>query len=149
MNNLESKSSDLLDDRMQRFGSDFNKLEQEVGKIIVGMKDTIGFVLSSFFASGHVLLEGVPGLGKTILVKSIASALGISFKRVQFTPDLMPSDITGTQILSMNEQGARDFVFKPGPLFADIVLADEINRATSKTQSALLEAMEEKTDNCS
>lgn len=144
MNNSNGQTKDLLNERMERFSEDFGKLEQEVGKIIVGMQETVGFVLSAFFAKGHVLLEGVPGLGKTILVKSIASALGIEFKRVQFTPDLMPSDITGTQILSLNEDGARDFVFKPGPLFADIVLADEINRATSKTQSALLEAMEER-----
>jgi len=108
------------------------------------MKDVIRSILSSIFAGGHALLEGVPGLGKTLLVKSISRSLGISFKRIQFTPDLMPSDVTGTQVLSEDEFGRRSFVFKHGPIFASIVLADEINRSTPKTQSALLEAMEER-----
>jgi MoxR-like ATPase len=100
-------------------------------------------VLIAFFAGGHVLLEGVPGLGKTLLVKSLSQALGMSFKRIQFTPDLMPSDIVGTQVLAESD-GRREFQFKKGPIFAHVVLADEINRATPKTQSAVLEAMEEK-----
>jgi MoxR-like ATPase len=108
------------------------------------MNDVVTLTISSIFAGGHVLLEGVPGLGKTLLVKSIARALGLNFKRIQFTPDLMPSDVTGTQILTEDDSGRRRFVFKPGPIFANVVLADEINRATPKTQSALLEAMEER-----
>jgi MoxR-like ATPase len=100
-------------------------------------------VLIAFFAGGHVLLEGVPGLGKTLLVKAFSTAVGMSFKRIQFTPDLMPSDIVGTEVLT-EEGGRRDFQFKKGPVFAHVVLADEINRATPKTQSAVLEAMEEK-----
>ncbi len=118
------------------------QLEMEVGKTIVGHKGIIRKVLLAFLSGGHVLLEGVPGLGKTLLIKSMSRALGLSFKRVQFTPDLMPSDIIGTQVLT-ESKGRRDFQFKRGPLFAQVVLADEINRATPKTQSAVLEAMEE------
>jgi MoxR-like ATPase len=121
----------------------FDHLETEVRKIIVGHEEVVRKVLIAFFAGGHVLLEGVPGLGKTLLVKSLSRALGLSFKRVQFTPDLMPSDIVGTQVLA-ETAGRRDFQFKQGPIFANVVLADEINRATPKTQSAVLEAMEEK-----
>jgi MoxR-like ATPase len=114
-----------------------------VRKVIVGHDDTIRKVLIAFFAGGHVLLEGVPGLGKTLLVNTFSHALGVSFKRIQFTPDLMPSDIVGTQVLA-ETNGRREFQFKRGPIFAHVVLADEINRATPKTQSAVLEAMEEK-----
>ncbi len=121
----------------------FSLLETEVKKIIVGHADVIRKVLIVFFAGGHVLLEGVPGLGKTLLIKSLSRALGLSFKRVQFTPDLMPSDITGTQVLTEHD-GRREFQFKQGPIFAQVILADEINRATPKTQSAVLEAMEER-----
>jgi MoxR-like ATPase len=121
----------------------FRRLEAEVRKIIVGHDDVIRKVLIAFFAGGHVLLEGVPGLGKTLLVKSLSQALGMSFKRIQFTPDLMPSDIVGTEVLT-ESNGRREFQFKKGPIFAHVVLADEINRATPKTQSAVLEAMEEK-----
>src|SRR3989454_4648097 len=120
----------------------FRRLEAEVQKVIVGNSDVIRKVLIAFFAGGHVLLEGVPGLGKTLIVKSLGQALGLSFKRIQFTPDLMPSDIVGTQVLSEGA-GERHFEFKRGPVFANIVLADEVNRATPKTQSAILEAMEE------
>ena len=126
----------------QQFKEVFNRLEAEVQKIIVGHEDVIRKVLIAFFAGGHVLLEGVPGLGKTLLVKSLSRALGVTFKRIQFTPDLMPSDIVGTQVLT-EESGRREFQFKKGPIFAHVVLADEINRATPKTQSAVLEAMEE------
>jgi MoxR-like ATPase len=126
----------------EQFKEIFNRLEAEVQKVIVGHEDVIRKVLIAFFAGGHVLLEGVPGLGKTLLVKSLSSALGVSFKRIQFTPDLMPSDIVGTQVLA-EENGRREFQFKKGPIFAHVVLADEINRATPKTQSAVLEAMEE------
>ena len=108
------------------------------------MKETVRLTLSAIFAGGHVLLEGAPGLGKTLLVKSLAQTMGLTFNRIQFTSDLMPADITGTQILTQGPDGERKFVFKPGPVFANIVLADEVNRAGPKTQSALLEAMEEK-----
>jgi MoxR-like ATPase len=127
----------------EKFQESFKGLEAEVRKVIVGHDDTIRKVLIAFFAGGHVLLEGVPGLGKTLLVKTLSRALGVSFKRIQFTPDLMPSDIVGTQVLA-EINGHREFQFKQGPIFAHVVLADEINRATPKTQSAVLEAMEEK-----
>lgn len=133
-----------LEEAIYEFNSAFATVENEVGRVMVGMKDVVRRTLSSIFAGGHVLLEGVPGLGKTLLVKSIARSLGLSFKRIQFTPDLMPSDVTGTQVLQEDANGKRAYVFKPGPIFANIVLADEINRATPKTQSALLEAMEER-----
>lgn len=133
-----------LERAVRDFKRNFEALEGEISRVIVGMNDVVRRTLSCIFAGGHVLLEGVPGLGKTLLVKSIAKTLGLSFKRIQFTPDLMPSDITGTQILTEDERGAKRFIFKAGPIFANIILADEINRATPKTQSALLEAMEEK-----
>jgi len=127
----------------EQFQEIFARLEGQVRKVIVGHEDVIRKILIAFFSGGHVLLEGVPGLGKTLLVKSLSRALGISFKRIQFTPDLMPSDIVGTQVLT-ESNGRREFQFKQGPIFAHVVLADEINRATPKTQSAVLEAMEEK-----
>ncbi len=127
----------------ERFQETFRRLESEVHEVIVGHDEVIRKVLIAFFAGGHILLEGVPGLGKTLLVKSLSHALGMSFKRIQFTPDLMPSDIVGTEVLTDNN-GRREFQFKQGPIFAHVVLADEINRATPKTQSAVLEAMEEK-----
>jgi MoxR-like ATPase len=120
-------------------------LTAEVGKVIVGQRALVEEILIAFFAGGHVLLEGVPGLGKTRMVHAFAQALDLQFSRIQFTPDLMPADITGTSILKESASGGRDFVFQRGPLFANIVLADEINRATPKTQSALLEAMQEGT----
>ncbi|MFQ5682787.1 MAG: AAA family ATPase [Candidatus Binatia bacterium] len=126
----------------ERYCEIFSLLEAEVKKVIVGHESIIRKILVAFFAGGHVLLEGVPGLGKTLLVKSLSNAIGLSFKRVQFTPDLMPSDIIGTQVLT-EDNGQREFQFKKGPIFAQVVLADEINRATPKTQSAVLEAMEE------
>lgn len=127
-----------------KFADSFTAIEKEISRVIVGMEDTIRMTLAAIFAGGHVLLEGAPGLGKTLLVKSIAQAMGLSFHRIQFTSDLMPSDITGTQVLTEDENARRRFVFKPGPVFANIILADEVNRAGPKTQSALLEAMEEK-----
>jgi MoxR-like ATPase len=127
----------------ERFREIFLQLEREIKKVIVGHGDVIRKILTAFFGGGHVLLEGVPGLGKTLLVKSMSRALGLTFKRIQFTPDLMPSDIIGTQVLAERD-GKREFQFKKGPIFAQTVLADEINRATPKTQSAVLEAMEEK-----
>ncbi len=130
------------EERVKEFRRLFTAIEEEVGRVIVGHRDVVRKVLTAFFAGGHVLLEGVPGLGKTLIVKSLGQALGLSFKRIQFTPDLMPSDIVGTQVLSEGA-GERHFEFKRGPVFANIVLADEVNRATPKTQSAILEAMEE------
>src|SRR6185369_15579839 len=127
----------------EQFQQTFKRLQAEVQKVIVGNQEIIRKVLIAFFSGGHVLLEGVPGLGKTLLVKSLSHALGMSFKRIQFTPDLMPSDIVGTEVLT-DTSGRREFQFKKGPIFAHVVLADEINRATPKTQSAVLEAMEEK-----
>jgi MoxR-like ATPase len=121
----------------------FGRIETEIREVIVGHADIVRKVLIAFFAGGHALLEGAPGLGKTLLIKSLSRALGLTFKRVQFTPDLMPADIIGTQLL-METDGRRDFQFKQGPIFAHLVLADEINRATPKTQSAVLEAMEER-----
>lgn len=122
-----------------------SKIEEEVGKVIVGQHDVLRNVMISIIAGGHVLLEGVPGLGKTVLVRTLAEVMELHFSRIQFTPDLMPADIVGTNILIDDPQGGRQFRFQPGPIFANLLLADEINRATPKTQSALLEAMQEKT----
>jgi MoxR-like ATPase len=130
-------------ERIQSFRDRFVAIEREVQKVIVGHERVLRKVLAAFFADGHVLLEGVPGLGKTLIVRTVSKALGLSFKRIQFTPDLMPSDIIGAQILT-ETQGGREFRFRQGPVFAHIVLADEINRASPKTQSAVLEAMEER-----
>jgi len=118
------------------------KIEEEVGRVIVGQKEVVRHTLIAILAGGHALLEGVPGLGKTMLIRALGQTLNLKFSRVQFTPDLMPADILGTEILS-DEDGKREFRFREGPLFANLVLADEINRATPKTQSALLEAMQE------
>ena len=117
---------------------------QEIGKGIIGQKEVIRQVMLAMLAGGNVLLEGMPGLGKTMLVRTISKVLALSFKRIQFTPDLMPSDVTGTNIM-VKEEGRSSFRFEKGPIFANLVLADEINRATPKTQSALLEAMQEHT----
>ena len=121
------------------------RIETEIAKTMVGQSETVRDVVTCVVAGGHVLLEGVPGLGKTLLVRTLAEVLALDFSRIQFTPDLMPADITGTNILAEGGDGQRRFVFQPGPIFANLVLADEINRATPKTQSALLEAMQEKT----
>lgn len=120
-------------------------VKEEIGKFIVGQQEAVEFSLYSILADGHALLEGLPGLGKTMLIRTISEVLDLSFSRIQFTPDLMPADITGTSILERNEEGMQRFAFKEGPIFSQMVLADEINRATPKTQSALLEAMGEKT----
>jgi len=117
-------------------------IEAEVGKLIVGQEEVVRHVLIAVLGGGHVLLEGVPGLGKTMLIRTLGRALDLKFSRIQFTPDLMPADIVGTDIL-VESEGERGFRFQPGPVFANLVLADEINRATPKTQSALLEAMQE------
>jgi len=126
----------------EKFCQSAGQIEHEVGRVIVGQAEVVRLVLVSILAGGHVLLEGVPGLGKTMLIRTLGQALDLKFSRIQFTPDLMPSDILGTEILA-DRDGQRTFQFRPGPLFANLVLADEINRATPKTQSALLEAMQE------
>jgi MoxR-like ATPase len=119
-------------------------VQAEVAKAIVGHQEIVDGVLTCLFVGGHALLEGVPGLGKTALIRALAEALSLKFNRIQFTPDLMPADVIGTNVIMENEQGVRHFTFMAGPIFAQIVLADEINRATPKTQSAMLEAMQEK-----
>jgi len=130
-------------ERAERFRADFARLRQEIAKVIVGMDEVVEGVLTCVLADGHALLEGVPGLGKTLLVRTLASSLALDFSRIQFTPDLMPADVTGTNIIVESPGGGKEFRFQPGPVFANIILADEINRATPKTQSALLEAMQE------
>ncbi len=127
----------------QWFRDTVEALRAQIAKVVVGQEEVVENVLVAVCAGGHVLLEGVPGLGKTLLVRTLAQAMNLQFSRIQFTPDLMPADITGTNILAEMEGGGRTFAFRPGPVFANIVLADEINRATPKTQSALLEAMQE------
>ncbi|HEY63021.1 MAG TPA: MoxR family ATPase [Caldilineae bacterium] len=128
-----------------RFRQTALAIEREVGKVIVGQKALVRDTLITLLAGGNALLEGVPGLGKTLLIRTLAQAIDCHFSRIQFTPDLMPADIVGTMILAEDEEGRRFFRFEPGPIFANLVLADEINRATPKTQSALLEAMQERT----
>ncbi|MEJ2266560.1 MAG: AAA family ATPase, partial [Anaerolineales bacterium] len=119
-------------------------IEQQVGRVIVGQRELVRHTLVTLLAGGNALLEGVPGLGKTMLVRTLAQAIDCSFSRIQFTPDLMPSDIVGTNLIVEDESGRREFQFEAGPIFANLVLADEINRATPKTQSAMLEAMQER-----
>ncbi|MCR4404502.1 MAG: AAA family ATPase [Candidatus Acetothermia bacterium] len=135
----------MIDEQvLQRTQRMFQELREEIGRVIVGHDAVIEGVLICLLCQGHALLEGVPGLGKTLLVRTLARALGLEFSRIQFTPDLMPADITGTLLLMEDEAGRRHFEFARGPLFAHLILADEINRATPKTQSALLEAMQER-----
>src|SRR6476620_7521645 len=129
--------------QVAEFRSEYDRVYEEIAKVIVGHADIVHGVLTCLFVGGHALLEGVPGLGKTLLVRTLSQVLDLHFNRIQFTPDLMPSDIMGTNIINETPEGQRVFSFQPGPLFAQIVLADEINRATPKTQSALLEAMQE------
>jgi MoxR-like ATPase len=126
----------------EAFAERARAIENEIGKVIVGQRELVRHTMVGLLANSHVLLEGVPGLGKTMLVRTIADVIDCTFNRIQFTPDLMPADITGTNIL-IEESGSRVFRFQPGPIFANLVLADEINRATPKTQSSLLEAMQE------
>src|SRR6185437_13045915 len=132
-----------MQQRAEGFRKAYGRVQAEIGKIIVGHTDIVHCVLTCLFVGGHALLEGVPGLGKTLLVRTLSEVLDMAFNRIQFTPDLMPSDIIGTNIIAESVAGQRHFSFQPGPIFAQIVLADEINRATPKTQSALLEAMQE------
>jgi len=125
------------------FRQTYNALRQEIGKVIVGHEPIVEGTLTALLSGGHVLLEGVPGLGKTLLVRTLSEVLDLSFNRIQFTPDLMPADILGTNLVVETNAGRREFQFQKGPIFAHLILADEINRATPKTQSALLEAMQE------
>jgi len=134
-----------IKEKVERFRDDFQRVVEEIGKVIVGQREIIEGILSCLFANGHVLLEGLPGLGKTLMVSTMSDALDLSFSRIQFTPDLMPADITGTNIVVEDESGRKEFQFQKGPIFANVILADEINRTTPKTQSALLEAMQEHT----
>jgi MoxR-like ATPase len=132
-----------LEKQVVQFKACFTRIRDEMMKMMVGQQEIVEGVLVAFFSGGHVLLEGVPGLGKTMLVRTLAEAVNLKFSRVQFTPDLMPADIVGTNMIVEDDHGRKAFQFQPGPVFANIVLADEINRATPKTQSALLEAMQE------
>ncbi len=137
--------TDMQDTNIEEFARIAQAIEAEVGRVIVGQKEVVRSVLICILAGRHALLEGVPGLGKTMLIRTLADALELKFARIQFTPDMMPADITGTDILEDDESGRKIKVFQAGPVFANLILADEINRATPKTQSALLEAMQEKT----
>ncbi len=139
----------IIDDQWKQqlddFRNDFKRLRDEISKVIVGQEEILDDTLIALIAGGHVLLEGVPGLGKTLTVRTLADALHLEFHRIQFTPDLMPADLIGTNIIAEGEDGRKRFEFQKGPIFANVLLADEINRATPKTQSALLEAMQEHT----
>src|SRR5215813_11002451 len=126
------------------FRNTYAILRAEIAKVVVGQEQIVESTVISLFAGGHVLLEGVPGLGKTLLVRTLGEVLDLSFNRIQFTPDLMPADILGTNLVMETPEGRREFQFQRGPIFAHVILADEINRATPKTQSAMLEAMQEK-----
>jgi MoxR-like ATPase len=137
-------TAEEMKEQLDRFRADFETLRSEVGKVIVGLAEIVEETLTALIAGGHVLLEGVPGLGKTLLVRTLADCLNLKFQRIQFTPDLMPADLIGTNVVLETPEGGRRFEFQRGPLFANLVLADEINRATPKTQSALLEAMQER-----
>ena len=131
-------------EQIVKFREVYNSLREEIGKVIVGQDAIVDGTLNALFANGHVLLEGVPGLGKTLLVRTLSQVLDLSFNRIQFTPDLMPADVLGTNMVHETDDGKRAFEFQHGPIFAHLVLADEINRATPKTQSAMLEAMQER-----
>ena len=133
------------DSEVQSAVSRLNQVRQEIGKIIVGQQNVVDGVLICLLAGGHVLLEGVPGLGKTTLLRTLSRVLHLKYSRIQFTPDLMPADIVGSMMMESDDRGGKSLRFQPGPIFAHLVLADEINRATPKTQSALLEAMQEQT----
>ena len=146
--NQENPKMAMNEKEVERQCADFRRmfesLRREIGKVIVGQEEIVDNVLISLFSGGHVLLEGVPGLGKTLLVRTLSSAFSLEFRRIQFTPDLMPADIVGTNIVMEDQAtGRREFQYQKGPIFGQIILADEINRATPKTQSAMLEAMQE------
>jgi len=134
-----------VEDQVQQFRTKFHRIKVEVQKRIIGQDNVVEDILICLFANGHALIEGVPGLGKTRMIQTLSEVLDLSFKRIQFTPDMMPADITGTTILVEDQQGQKRFEFQAGPVFSQVILADEINRATPRTQSALLEAMQERT----
>ena len=136
--------STLTEDDVAPLLGKLRALEAEIGTVIHGQRDVIRQLLVALLADGHALLEGVPGLAKTLMVRTLSEAVALPFKRIQFTPDLMPSDIVGTEVLEEDEQGRRRFRFERGPVFANLLLADEINRSPPKTQAALLEAMQER-----
>ena len=148
MDAAEGQTPEATQAAADRFRSDYHAVREQVGRVVVGQAEIIDGLLTCLFTGGHALLEGVPGIGKTLMVRTLASALRLDFGRVQFTPDLMPADITGTTVIDEVETDSghmrRQFAFQRGPIFAQMVLADEINRATPKTQSALLEAMQER-----
>ena len=134
-----------VDQRIEQATSQQDRVRKEIGKVIVGQQDAVDGVLICLLAGGHVLLEGVPGLGKTTLLRTLSRVLSLRYSRIQFTPDLMPADIVGSMMMDHDDRGMKTLRFQPGPIFANLVLADEINRATPETQSALLEAMQERT----
>ncbi len=140
---ITTDAPDIQQEEANRFKDDYAAAQQEVGKMIVGQERVVEATLTALFSGGNVLLEGVPGLGKTELVKAMSRVLDLEFRRIQFTPDLMPADIIGTNMMSSDENGQYRFEFRPGPIFTQLLLADEINRASPKTQSALLETMQE------
>ena len=142
--NQEHVDAQLLDEA-QQFKNDFHSMREAVGKVIVGQQRVVEATLTAILCGGNVLLEGVPGLGKTELVKALSRVLELDFRRIQFTPDLMPADIIGTNVMTTDEKGRYQFEFRQGPIFTQLLLADEINRATPKTQAALLETMQEGT----
>ena len=144
MNTAEQALAERARERAAEFKHLFDRIKSEVCRMIVGQEDVVDGVLTALLAGGHVLLEGVPGLGKTMLVRTLSEAVSLKFSRIQFTPDMMPADIQGTFVLTETEGGGHELSFQEGPLIANLLLADEINRATPKTQSALLEAMQEK-----
>src|ERR671924_390732 len=136
--------AESIEKRAAEFADRYKSVHKQLSRVIVGHNDILHGVLTCLFVGGHALLEGVPGLGKTLLVRTLAQTLDLDFSRIQFTPDLMPADILGTNMIVEDQSGHREFQFQKGPIFTQICLADEINRATPKTQSALLEAMQEK-----
>src|SRR3954469_22597319 len=140
---MAEKNKEAARAEVVEFQRTIGELREEVGKMIVGNREVVDGVLTCMLAGSHALLEGVPGLGKTMLVRTMAEALELQFSRIQFTPDMMPADIIGTTVIDESTSGQKSFSFRKGPIFANIILADEINRATPKTQSALLEAMQE------
>ncbi len=137
-------SADRITDYLAQFSQARNQMTEQLGRVVIGQAAVVEQILAAVFTRGHCLLVGVPGLAKTLIVSSIAQILDVGFKRIQFTPDLMPSDITGTMVLDENDQGKREFRFVRGPIFSNIILADEINRTPPKTQAALLQAMQER-----
>src|SRR5215204_2462410 len=143
LNTEELRGDDL--EAVRKLKDGFNSIKQQLSRIIVGQEEVIEELLITLFAKGHCMLEGVPGLAKTLMISTLSRCLSLNFSRIQFTPDLMPSDITGTEVIEENRStGQRDFKFLQGPLFANVILADEINRTPPKTQAALLEAMQER-----